>query len=653
MESSKTNDDFEQYYELSGLIGQGQYGDVFKAKDKKTKEDRAIKIIRLINDQDNNFIKYIENEIKTMKICSENNENSVKYYEHFCYKNKIVLVMELCDKSLQNILEEKKVGFTCEEIFNIMNQLNNTFRIMNKHNIIHRDIKLENILVKFTEKKDSNINFTVKLTDYGISKQLSYNTIGRTNLGTPLTMAPEILEGENEYDNKCDLWSIGIIIYQLFFKEYPFKGATTVAIYKQIQNFENKLLKKTNNANLDNLIMSLLKRQPNQRINYENYFEHPFFKDNLNKLKIIQTSDDKKEQQKIVDNKNVDKDNKKLIADFETINTISGEKKEEQIINNFKNKKLITEFEIKCEYIHDLIELQDGRISILKETREENEDYYYLSVYNINKNNNCDIDVKIDERLFNIIQLDDGKIIISCGRSIKLIQLFDKTIEIIQKEEDSKIYISKLDNGIIANYNKDGKTLRIYSYENDKLIFQKESDLISKKVITIEGLYGINQNEIIISYYYSFEFIGFFIRSYLAFYNHINKKIKYLKIDGVPCKGYFIDTKKLILLIDNKIVIIDLNNYTIKKKIKFDNRIKDEDFMQECYTIFFLSEKIILFQEDGSPLSIYKNENESKVNREFADKNYIGHLEKIIGGNKFLFFNHGANDKKYYISIYE
>ena len=174
MESSKTNDDFEQYYELCCLVGQGQYGDVFKAKDKKSKEDRAIKIIRLVNDQDNNFIKYIENEIKTMKICSENNENSVKYYEHFCYKNKIVLVMELCDKSLQNVLDEKKVGYTCEEIFDIMNQLNNTFRIMNKHNIIHRDIKLENILVKFKENNnDSSINFTVKLTDYGISKQLS------------------------------------------------------------------------------------------------------------------------------------------------------------------------------------------------------------------------------------------------------------------------------------------------------------------------------------------------------------------------------------------------------------------------------------------------------------------------------------------------
>ena len=206
--------------------------------------------------------------------------------------------MEYCNKSLQTILNEKNEGFSCEEIFDIMNQLNNTLRIMNENNIVHRDIKLDNILIKYKDPKDninSNINFTVKLTDYGISKQLANTTIGRTRVGTPLTMAPEILKGVNEYDSKCDLWSIGIIIYQLFFKEYPFKGRTEVALYNEMTNYEKgkTLIKKTNNYILDNLIESLLIIDPEKRINFEKYFDHPFFNNKIENL--IDLIDVKKE----------------------------------------------------------------------------------------------------------------------------------------------------------------------------------------------------------------------------------------------------------------------------------------------------------------------------------------------------------------------
>ena len=62
--------------------------------------------------------------------------------------------MELCDNSLQKILDEKKEGFKCEEIYKIMSQLNNTFKIMNEKKIVHRDIKLDNIVVKY--EKDGN-----------------------------------------------------------------------------------------------------------------------------------------------------------------------------------------------------------------------------------------------------------------------------------------------------------------------------------------------------------------------------------------------------------------------------------------------------------------------------------------------------------------
>ena len=163
----------------------------------------------------------------------------------------------------------------------IFNGLNKVFKAMQNKKIIHRDLKLKNLLVKYIDNERQK--FIVKLSDYGISrKMLSMSKKCSTYAGTIITMAPEILAGE-EYDNKCDLWSLGVIIYQLFFKEYPYKADMQLAIYNKIKNYGKKILKRTKYENLDNLIDSLLIRDPNKRINYEEYFNHSFFKENLNK----------------------------------------------------------------------------------------------------------------------------------------------------------------------------------------------------------------------------------------------------------------------------------------------------------------------------------------------------------------------------------
>ena len=228
-----------------------------------------------------------------------------------------------------------------------MSQLNNTFKIMNKEKIIHRNIKLENIVVKMNkEQKDSNINFIVKLTDYGMSNQL-INTISRAFTQTVLTMAPEIYEGEGNknYDYKCDLWSIGIILYQLFFKEYPYKGETPIAIYNQIKNRGNKVLKRTKNNNLDNLIDSLLIRDPKKRINYEDYFNHSFFKDKLNN-NIINNNYIIAEFEIEEDNQNIRIINSQEQVYRENQDQISEERKKEIFKEEYNNENEIKEI---CE----------------------------------------------------------------------------------------------------------------------------------------------------------------------------------------------------------------------------------------------------------------------------------------------------------------
>ena len=307
---SPLNEDYTKKYEIDKkcLIGTGNYTEVYKAKNIIDKKPRAIKIIKLNHyklDIEHyseskeeaesifkDFIKRLRNEIKTMKICGENNENSVKYYESFQTEDEFAIVMELCNQSLLEYKKGKK--FNSDQIYEIIAQLNNTFKLMkaNKDSIkVHRDLKPENILI--SNKGDKKI---FKLCDYGISKSISEKTKLKTaGRGTPNYMAPEIMElSENNdknqtkiYDDKCDLWSLGIIIYELFFGYRPFNGIN------EIKNYGNKLLKKTGDEKLDDLIFKLLEHDPNNRIGWEEYFIHPFV--NKNEITIIYKINNSKE----------------------------------------------------------------------------------------------------------------------------------------------------------------------------------------------------------------------------------------------------------------------------------------------------------------------------------------------------------------------
>ena len=227
--NKRSSHDYTKYYNNFVEIGSGALTIVYKGREKKTNELRAIKVIKLdklkesifaygIEDPEKKIEEYIDgyiNECENMKICS--NINSVKYYEYFYDRNNFVIIMELCDSNLLKLLlKRKNEGFNVKEIYEILKQLNNAFKIMKENNIIHRDLKLENILIKY-ENNNKN-KFIIKLADYGSSKRL--NSLSKnycnSNVGTLIYMAPEILKGEN-YNYKCDLWSLGVIIYRLKF----------------------------------------------------------------------------------------------------------------------------------------------------------------------------------------------------------------------------------------------------------------------------------------------------------------------------------------------------------------------------------------------------------------------------------------------------
>ena len=273
-------------YVIESLIGSGSFGKVYKVHDNNNeKKIYALKEIDIQDKPNKNYLEgAIQREISIMKRIE--NENSVKLIEEFEYDDCNYLVLELCDGDLngeyKRYIKKKKKPYNELGVYMIMSQLNNCFKKMREgdEKVIHRDLKLDNILIKY-DKNVPIIGFTIKLSDFGLSKTMKENDMTATNVGTPITKAPEIFL-KTDYTHKVDLWSIGIIMYQLLFKgEIPFKVKTSKELVNELKKFKKLTLPDAMRKSLSDecfdLLNHLLVKEENERIDFEDYFEHKFF----------------------------------------------------------------------------------------------------------------------------------------------------------------------------------------------------------------------------------------------------------------------------------------------------------------------------------------------------------------------------------------
>ena len=261
-------------YTQKEKIGFGSYSKVYKAQNKETGKYVAIKEIDKERIENQKYL----TETEIMK--KLNSENSVRLKETFDSNDFFYIIMDLCAYNLTDYVKIRETPLSIDEIRQILIQLNNTFKIMINNNIIHTDLKPSNILIYL----DTIDKCTIKLSDYGSSNFIN-NLNSRTSRGTPLTMAPEVLNGK-ELSNKSDIWSLGIIIYFLLFKEYPYNGNNEVLLFNDINS--GKKLKNCENKELNDLMNKMLKINVKERISWEEYFNHSFFKQNEIKDRIPQ-----------------------------------------------------------------------------------------------------------------------------------------------------------------------------------------------------------------------------------------------------------------------------------------------------------------------------------------------------------------------------
>ena len=149
-----------------------------------------------------------------------------------------------------------------------MQNLAEGFKALRGKNIIHRDLKLQNILMT-----EPNTNAILKLADFGMSRFLG-DDLAQTWLGTPLYMAPEMFKSGEGYDSKADIWSLGIVLYEILTGEPPIQAKKREEIPSAQKNL--KVIPERLSASCQDLLSKLLAYDPKERISFEDLFTHPF-----------------------------------------------------------------------------------------------------------------------------------------------------------------------------------------------------------------------------------------------------------------------------------------------------------------------------------------------------------------------------------------
>ena len=275
--------------EFQGIIpvelGIGSYGRVYLVTNKFNNKKYALKVInknKLM--QIYADCRLVHNEVELHS--KLNHPNIIKLYNMKETENEIQILLEYAQNGNLFDIIQKNNGLDELKAFEYFIQIVNAVYFLHQNNIIHRDIKPENILI--------GENDVLKLCDFGWAKELNVNKRA-TFCGTMEYMAPEIV-GSEMYDFSVDIWSLGILLYELIMGHSPFRSKS-----KKDRNIMIKIKKhdlvfdKDKNISKEciDLINRLLDVNPETRLKIKDIFEHPFILANENKIKNNKISQNK------------------------------------------------------------------------------------------------------------------------------------------------------------------------------------------------------------------------------------------------------------------------------------------------------------------------------------------------------------------------
>ena len=206
-------------YEVLGKIGTGGMADVYKAKDHKLNRFVAVKVLKPEFREDKTFIRKFRSEAQAA--AGLTHPNIVNVFDVGDDEGVYYIVMELIEGITLKEYIAKKGKLSIKEATSIAIQVSMGLEAAHNHGIVHRDVKPQNIIISTDGK--------VKVTDFGIARAASSNTISSNVMGSVHYSSPEQVRGGYS-DEKSDIYSLGITLYEMVTGRVPFDGDTTVAI---------------------------------------------------------------------------------------------------------------------------------------------------------------------------------------------------------------------------------------------------------------------------------------------------------------------------------------------------------------------------------------------------------------------------------------
>uniref|UniRef100_A0A8B9JWC9 non-specific serine/threonine protein kinase n=1 Tax=Astyanax mexicanus TaxID=7994 RepID=A0A8B9JWC9_ASTMX len=252
------------------LIGHGAFAVVFRGRHKQ-KHDLEV-AVKCINKK--NLAKSQSLLGKEIKILKElKHENIVGLLDF-----QVCQLQTYCNGGDLAEYLHSKGSLSEDTIRSFLQQIAAAMSVLRSKGIIHRDLKPQNILLTYSSGRRANPNsICVKLADFGFARYLQGNTMAATLCGSPMYMAPEVIMSQN-YDAKADLWSVGTIIFQCLTGKAPFQASSPQELrqfYERNRNLSPNIPRETS-SHLRHLLLSLLQRNHRDRMDFDEFFHHPF-----------------------------------------------------------------------------------------------------------------------------------------------------------------------------------------------------------------------------------------------------------------------------------------------------------------------------------------------------------------------------------------
>ena len=280
-------------YKIISKLGDGSYGVVYLAVNIITKQNIAMKKIKKVKENEIDDME-IKNEINILK--KLDHPNIVKIIEFYSAPKAYYIITDFC--SCGELYNQIKNQYSENQLAVLFYQVLSGLYYLHSNNIVHRDLKLENILISEIEKdKVTNEKyFWVKIIDFGTAKIFEKNKSEKAVVGSSYYIAPEVLH--KHYNEKCDTWSVGVILYMLIVGRAPFDGKTDEEIIENIEKgqFNSKHKELLNSSEeVQDLVKKLLEVNVKKRLSSSEALKHPWFKkfngkslySNIEKEKIL------------------------------------------------------------------------------------------------------------------------------------------------------------------------------------------------------------------------------------------------------------------------------------------------------------------------------------------------------------------------------